>query len=480
MTIHTSKQSTVRKSWQGYLVLGCVINAAIWGTTFLYLKVARPTYISEWALILPSSAPGVSVDLPNIGQANSSSTSAFGSTSLDPRANYEYIATSTPVLTKAAAVLKMPIEEFGEPKVKLLDNTSIMQFQVKGTTPKEAQQKSKALYQALTSQLSLLRVEEIARRDEGVQATLHAAKAKLLQAQQRLSDYKAASGLSFPGQVENLSVNVEQLRRQRSETLAQQRQAFAHLQQLASSLQISPKQASDAFVLQADQVFQQNLKDYSEANASLVVMRSKWGPNHPDIVKEESRQKAAQAALLDRSRSLLGHSPTQHALEYLQLSATDQGSGRISLFRDLVSAQADAQGFTTSVATLDQQIGQLESRLDLLAQRQSVLENLQRDEQTAEAVFASTLAKLDLGKSDIFTAYPLVQMMAQPSIPDAPSTPKPTLIIAGDVLGSCLSSLGLVLLWRRKRTIAATTLPSHVPHPTLLPIEPSLESKQAL
>jgi uncharacterized protein involved in exopolysaccharide biosynthesis len=70
--------SKPRGSWQGYLLLGLLLNTAIWSAAFYYLKIVRPTYTSEWSLILPGSSPGVSINLPNIGQADSSSSSPFG------------------------------------------------------------------------------------------------------------------------------------------------------------------------------------------------------------------------------------------------------------------------------------------------------------------------------------------------------------------------------------------------------------------
>lgn len=439
--------------WRVYLLLWLLINTTIWSAAILYLKKAKPTYISEWALILPGTGPGVSVNLPDIGQASSSSNSAFGGASSDPRANYQFIATSKAVLERAATQINLPIEDFGEPRVKLLDNTTIMTFQVMGSTPEQAQQKSKAMYQALVKRLNELRVEELGRRDEGVQATMKAAQTKLHQAQKLLSAYKVSSGLSFQGQVENLSVNVEQLRRQRSEILAKRQQTGTRLAQLATNLGITPEQASKAFVLQADQQFQQHLKDYSEASASLVILLSKWGENHPNVVKEQARQQAAQTAIAQRSIDLLKQEIDPQLLDFLQLASNDQGAGRSSLFRDLITTQAEFEGFNAEVESLAQQIKQLDNRLSGLAQGQSTLENLKRDVQTAEAVFASTLARIDLSKSDIFTAYPLTQLVAEPSLPSSPSTPKKSLVYLGAGLGSMLSGAALTLLAMRKRLL---------------------------
>jgi uncharacterized protein involved in exopolysaccharide biosynthesis len=449
--------------WLRYLVLTLLLNCGIWGVTLFYLKHAKPTYTSEWAITLPGSAPGIDINLPNIGQASSSSNSPFGGATTDPRANYQFIAMSDAVLKKAAMVVNESKEEFGKPRIKLVDNTTIMTVQVQAQTPERSQQKALALYQSLTQRLTVLRVEEIARRDEGIEDTLRSAKEKLVTAQQRLSSFKMNSGLSFPGQVDNLSVNVEQLRRQRTEILVQAQQSTRRLQQLSANLGLSSRQASEAFLLQADQQFQQNLKSYSETTANLSVLQTKWGINHPEVIRERAKQDASGLALRDRSTTLLGRETGQQALATLSLSVEDQGGGRSSLFRDLISVQVEQQGFSEAVNTLDQQIGALDYRLTDLSQKQSKLENLEREMQTAEAVFASTVAKLDLGKSEIFSAYPLTQLVAEPSLPQEASAPRRSLIFLGSLMGSMFCSAGLGLLWWRNRLLSLVKTPAIAP-----------------
>jgi uncharacterized protein involved in exopolysaccharide biosynthesis len=452
--------SSLKGRWLRYLVLTLLLNAGIWGLTLFYLKHAKSTYVSEWAITLPGSAPGIDINLPNIGQASSSSNSPFGGATTDPRANYQFIAMSDAVLGKAAAAVNETEKEFGKPRIKLVDNTTIMTVQVQAHSPERSQQKSLALYQALMQRLTLLRVEEIARRDEGIEDTLKSAKDKLVTAQQRLSSFKVNSGLSFPGQVDNLSVNVEQLRRQRTEVLVQTQQSTRRLQQLAANLGLSSQQAADAFLLQADQQFQQNLKSYSETTANLAVLQTKWGRNHPEVIRERAKQDASGLALRDRSTTLLGRETGAQALATLSLSVDDQGGGRASLFRDLITVQAEQKGFAEAVGTLDQQINFLDHRLTDLSQKQSQLENLEREVQTAEAVFASTVAKLDLGKSEIFSAYPLAQLLVEPSLPQEASAPRRSLIFLGSLMGSVFCSAGLGLLWWRQRLLGMVKRPS--------------------
>ncbi|MDX2098796.1 MAG: hypothetical protein SFW36_13555 [Leptolyngbyaceae cyanobacterium bins.59] len=438
--------------WGRYGLVSLLANSLIWGSALFYLKNTKPIYTSQWALVLPVSTSGVSVNLPEIGQASSSSASGGASATSDPRANYQYIFSSEAVLANAAKRAKLPRQQFSKPRIKLLDNTTLMQLEVTGRTPEEAQKKSYALYDAILSRIDELRKEQIGQRDKPTCATLTSVQKKLEDAQQSLSTYKLSSGLSFPEQLSNLSVNIEQLRRSRAELVAQEQQVRKQFWQLSQDLRLSPQQATDAFVLKADQVYQQNLKDYSEATVILDVLLPKYGPNHPQVVKETNRQTAAELALLQRSQSLLGRSIDPQTLDQLNLNLT--GSGRENLLQGVISAHAEYQGLSAQVQALNWELGKMEAQLEELARRQSVMENLKRDEQIAEAVFASTIAKLDLGQGDIFAAYPMLQMAVQPNLPDKPTSPKKGLILTGAFLGSIFSSTGLAILWIRKPWIA--------------------------
>lgn len=432
-----------------YIALGVIANAGLWGAALLYLKVTPPVYISKWAMIMPGNGLGVNVSLADIGQTSASSSSPFGGTSMDPRANYQFIITDESVLEIAAETQKIPISKLGKPKVKLVDNTSIMELEIGAKTPEQARDNATAIIEALQSRLNMLRAEEIDKRGENTDATLKEAREKLQIAQKKLSAYKASSGLSSSNQVGELSTNIETLRKQKAEIFAQKEQISSRFQQLADSLGLTVPEVTDAFVLHADRQFLQNARDYSEANTTLTVIRTKWGVNHPLVVKEQARQISAKAAMIERASAILRKAVTTEYIEHLILGDSS-GTSRENLFRDLIAFQVDQQGAIAQNEALQYQISQLEDRLQSLVQKQVGLDNLQREVQIAEAVFASTLAKMNLAKSDIFTAYPLVQVLSKPSLPDKKSAPQPTVVFLGTTVGSILITTGLVMLWWRK------------------------------
>ncbi len=438
-----------KRRWSRYIVVSGGTNLLIWGSTLLILLTAKPTYTSTFALILPGSINSVNVNLPEIGQTSASSGSAGVATSTyDPRANYQYIFTSDQVLKRAATLARIRFKDFDKPRIKSLDNTTLMEIEMQGPSPTVARKKNFALYDSIVERLNQLRVSEMDQREGPTQKILLQTQLKLEEAQKAVSAYKLRSGLNSTEQVENISTNIEQLRRQRAEFAAGASAARSRLNTLRSDLGLSSNEAAEAFKLQADQIFQKNLTDYSEATAILEVQSSKFGPNHPRITKELKRQKAARSALLARARSLLGREPSNSTLIKLALSSAS--SGRDTLFQNLVTLQSEATGAESQVRRLDQQIQELESRMQRMSQRQPTLESLKRNEKIAEAVFASTLAKLDLGQADVFAAFPLIQMAVDPSLPARPTSPKKGLLLAGAAMGSILTSVGLWILWIRK------------------------------
>ncbi|MCC5652797.1 hypothetical protein LC609_23900 [Nostoc sp. XA013] len=448
----SNKSVASRGRWSIYLLLGLATNVAFWTSALFYLKITPPTYTSSSAINLPGAGSNANVNLPGIGEASYENSSPYSSSSSqDPRENYKFIAQSEAVLKAAASRVNMSLEEFGSPRFKVMDNTTIMTVEFKGASPQEAKNKSLAFYKALEIRLNQLRNEEGNQRDVGFQIGLNSSQRKLQIAQKRLSDYKASSGLNSEEQIKDLATNIEQLRRQRAEIIAQQQQATTRLKQLSANLKLSAGQVTDAFTLQTDQIFQQNLKNYSDASAALVVLESKFLSNHPTVVAEKAKRDAAQQALLTRSQSLLGRIVSLTTLKQLNLSSTTSNSAQETLLQQLVIVQADKKGFTAQAQAIEQQIAHLENRLKNLAQQESKLDALKRDMQVAEAVFSSTLTRLDIGKSNTFGSYPLIQIVAQPSLSESPTQPKKSYVYLGATVGSILSSTGFALLWLRDR-----------------------------
>lgn len=436
--------------WLKYLLLSAICNAALWGLAISYLKNTPLTFTSELILHVAGGAPGVSVNLPSIGQANTSSGTSFGSHS-DPRENYKLMATSETVLEIAAENLEIPVSKFGKPNVELINNTTLLLLEVNAQDPQVAETKAWALYQALYKRLNVLRSQEQIERDKSVQQILENTRVKLTEAQSKLSNYKLESGFNSSDQIGNLIGNMGDLQIKLINTIAEYRQANDSLQQLVTTLRLSPQKAADALILQTDQEFQKILTEYTDATTILIELLPSRGPNYPDVVEARRKQQASLKALLIRGQQLLGIPIEQINLERLILDNSN-GSGvkRGDLFVQLVKTNAELTGLDGQIATLKSQIEQLKAELNVLTEKETIHDNLDRDLQIAQAVFASTLTKIDLSKGDPFASFPMIQIIEEPTLPEDPSAPKPKLVMAGAVIGSLLVTAGLTLLWWRE------------------------------
>ncbi|MEM6752918.1 MAG: hypothetical protein AAF630_08120 [Cyanobacteria bacterium P01_C01_bin.38] len=434
-----------------YILALILVNAGIWSGAFMYLATAKSKYVSEWALNIPGSGSTSNINLPDIGQATSQNYSAYAGANYDPRENYKAIATSDQVLKAAARAVNMRPKKFGKPRIRIVDNTSLMKFEFKGSDPQTARRKSIALQNTFEAKLEQLRNEEISQQKLRLENGMEASRRKLKASQRRLSNFKATSGLSSEEQLQSLAVNIEELRRQRSELTAQQQQSQAQVSELSDNLSLSSNQASDAFVLQADQLFQNYLKTYSEANSELIKESAKLTQAHPTVINLRTEQQAAQTALLNRAQALLNRPISMALVNRLNFSNNESsGSKRALLSEQLVTTNVARQGIQAQVNALDTQIPQLEERLKRLSQQQSVMEDLKRDVQVAEAVFSSTIARLDLAKTSVSSSYPQIQILATPSLPDEASGPRKNLVLLGAGLGSLFFTSGIIGLWRSK------------------------------
>lgn len=433
-----------------YLTVGALANGLIWGMGLYYLKTTSPSYSSEFTLGIAGTGTGVNVNLPDIGQASSSSASAFGSIRSDPRENYKLILMGDAVLESAADSLDMSRPDFGKPKVEIVNNTTVFHVVLSGSSPEVVQQKAYVLSEAFNDRLEQLRLDEQASRDNITQELLKEAQDNLSNAQKSLFDYRSDSQLKSPDQISQLITNIEQLRQQRAHAIAQEADTRQRLQQLSLNLGLSPQNASEILSLQTDQLFLKSLNEYAEATIELETLLPHRGPNYPDVIAIRGTQEAALDLMLERGSTLLQKPVDQFTLERLSLD-NGNGSGvkRTELIQSLVVLKTEHEGALAQVNALTNQIAKFDGRLEHLAENEVALNSFLRDVQIAEAVFAATLAKLDLGNGDPFGAYPLVQLIEEPNLPSEPTAPKTKVVLAGTFLGSLLISTGLTLIWWR-------------------------------
>lgn len=427
-----------------------MFNSVVWILALTYLKFTPPTYTSQWGVKILETDSGVEVVLPDGGRATSAAGGWTPPTDQDPRNDYVYVATSPDLLAEAAAAADMTVEEYQEPSIKVDEANGIIAFQIEGSSAEEAQAKAIAFHQTMTQQIESLRTSELARQETETQATLAQAKEKLVAAQNKLSQYRAKSGISTDEQIKNLTDNIESLRRQKAEFAAQQEglaNRYVQLNQDINSL--AAPNTGDAYKLVGDSVYQEYKTRYAQAQSAFTNLSDRFTPSHPIVQNKKVELNSIGEALKQRASQVLGRSMSLASLTRIDSLTLDPQNvlARESLQQDLISNRAEWQRSKGQNQELSVQIDSLEARLRNMSQEQFQVDSLNRDLQVAETVFAATLAKLDLGQENIYSIYPPLQLVTQPNVPEKQSNPNPTSVFMGGLAGSFLVTTGLALLW---------------------------------
>ena len=115
--------------------------------------------------------------------------------------------------------------------------------------------------------------------------------------------------------------------------------------------------------------------------------------------------------------------------------------------------RASQKGLQSQTTELANQINVLEGRLGTLTQNKFAADRLRQELNTAETLYASSVASLGLSKDDIYTIYPPIQLAAEPTLPDEDKyvSPSPTIAIVGALAASFLATTGLLLLWTNRK-----------------------------
>ncbi len=434
--------------WARYIGVGLIGFAVIWGMVTLYVTSA-PKYSSKFSFVLPGKGVASKVNLQSIGEASSSSSSPFSAHGVNPRVNYKEILLSDLVLRRAAENVNVEFKDYAKPVVKLVDQTAIIDVSNKAGSPDEAQKWAEALVAAFNERIEELRTSEMDAREEGIRRALAVYETRLEEAQLALVTHKQNSQYVSGRQYEELTMRLERLKEESVRAQSERDSISGYVGQLSRSMGITPVMAANAFMLQADQQFVTNMEDYQAATSNLAVYRSKWGSAHPAIIKEESKQEGTLQAMKARSFELIG----ERDMNILKLININNSTERGTLFQDLVVNYSKAKGLEDKIARLNRAVASHTDMLKRFALEAAELDNLERSYQIAEAVYTSAVTQIDTSKTDVFASYPLVQLLAAPSLPSRPVSPNKPLAIIGGVMGSMMTLFGLFLLWKRKQLI---------------------------
>jgi uncharacterized protein involved in exopolysaccharide biosynthesis len=450
LRILSLRQPENRLRRYGLMALGGL--SLIWLVAIAVLRVSPDVYTSRWTLILPGAGSDASLFLQGIGQASSNSASPYASISRSPRVNYREIVTSDTVLQQAAEIADMTPAEFGKPRVKLIQQSSLMSFSISGDSAEQTYRKAQAVNEALHLVLNSLRNDELALRETGMRSAMDSYSRRMTQARTALLAHQTETQLITADQLDELIYSVENFERKLIEVSADLEQKSVYLKTLTESLNVSEELAAAAVVLHADEAVRQLMQQYVNARSVLEGKGGVFGPNHPRMVAAQATLDAVTADIKNRAAELLG----RNDIDVRRLVLLDVEDSTGSIFRDLVLTAANLQGARAKRSALAEQLEVLRGRLQQKVVGVARLADLERDHKIAEAVFSSALARVDTGKADLFVSYPLVQTIVKPGLPASADARPAQFVVAGATAASLCFLMGLAILWFRTPVCART------------------------
>ena len=427
--------------YAAFAVLG---GAMIWAPITGYLRTAPLKYKSSTSLILPGSGASASLNLNGIGQASSSANSAFSSNAVSPTETYKRLLAADRILAAAARSLDISQGELGQPRVELVDQTSLIHFEMTGSSPEDAQARGEAILTAFFRELDALRADEVSTREDSSLQAIADYRDSVGGTRSEISQLQDQTGLLSVKQYEvlldrNLALETEI--RARAAALAD---ADAAVDALSRQLGLDPATAAKTLKLYADGSYLGLLDEVARFESEFAEASAHFGPAHPKVVAARDGRAAARAAALQVAEAATG-------LDMATLSTLDlapQGV-RADLLSELVRKDVARSGLRQELTTLQAQHAAGQADLNRKAAAAAKLQDLERDFSVAEAVFASAIARAQSSKSDVYASYPLVQVLENPSLADRPSSPNRKLAIAAGFAATLMMLMALAMGWVR-------------------------------
>lgn len=432
-----------------YLMIFALTGAVIWMPISAYIRYTPPSYTSDVSLILPGSGAQSSVNLADLGQASSSAASAFSSSRISPTETYKRLLAANRTLERTADELDTPFEGLAQPKIKLVDETSLIHFSMAGGSPEEAQARAATLLEIFMEEIEILRRDELNSREASAQDAIAGYQIAVETLREQIATLQTQSGLVSFAHYEDLVRERDALITKLENAKASRRAVDAELQSLTRKLGVSPELAASNLRLHADPEFQELARTLSESRATLALARGQFGKRHPQVTNAAHKLTGAEAQLRTRGAILLGDAVMADS-GVLDIAPDP---ARAALMGELVKLAGMSDNLAMIQSTLMAQRNAADSRLKGLAPQASRLDDLSRDYQVAETVFSSALARVDTTKSDVYASYPLVQVLADATLPVKPTSPKPLIAIAAGIAATIMLLMGLGLAWVRRPLI---------------------------
>lgn len=423
---------------------GAVLSVIlVWALVMIYMSLSPRLYASRFTLNVPGAANQSSFSLESIGQATSTPTSPFSTTALSPKVVYKEIADSEQVRIAAATALGLSVKDFGRPRVKLVDETALMLFEITAGTPDEATRRANALIVAFNEQLDSLRKDELEKREAAIRRNLEAYQGEVRRVRELQRQTHDAYGLHSLTQFADMVASTTLLRRRLSDLEGELQRVEREHSSLVERLGLTATEANAALKIASSSSVQKALVEFSDAQSLQAGDAERFGDRHPARMSSISRFAAARGEL-DRQLMLLGLGSSAQLSNVL---VAVNGGQRAELMQMLVRTEALAAGKRREISSLRDESLRLDKDVEHLSTAAARLEDLKKDQIVADAVLSSAMARINASRSDIYGSYPIVQVVAAPDRTEYLAQPRLFFAALGGLSGTLFACLAWMLAW---------------------------------
>ena len=190
-------------------------------------------------------------------------------------------------------------------------------------------------------------------------------------------------------------------------------------------------------------------KQFGSAMSDLTEASYKWGDAHPKVREAQGLLRAAERSMLQRATAIV--SPAIDLPQLKRLGLILQDHNRNQLLSDLVTAATALDSGQAELKVVRAQLTEISGRMPELAQEAAQLDELQSRVSFTEAVFTGVAGKTDIGNTNPYSSYPLVQTLVEPVLPESPSLINLLFVGGGALFASMMLVTSLSLAWMRAK-----------------------------
>ena len=238
-------------------------------------------------------------------------------------------------------------------------------------------------------------------------------------------------------------VNLGTTRRKLTDLVGEQGRLKEEQAKLIERIGIDSAGASIALRLAGDPAMVKIVTEYAEANGLYEVEAKHLGPQNPVLINLDKRR----TAMREQLRHFVAKLQIGTEIDSRTLILMTNISKQAEMLQVLVRNEAAIDGKTREIEALTTEKNRLEDEIHKLSAAAGQLEDLKKDHILAEAVYSSALARVDTSKSDIYGAYPIVQVLAEPNMPDGYEQPRRLYAFAGGMAATLFSFIAWGLAW---------------------------------